>query len=153
MFYGTRTDWEDVDIVWTMEIEYLGDEYRFAGISLDLVDDDGQSYPYIGGLEDIEVSQSLQKVGDISMEADSVSIAITFPSRNIAQDQMNGKFIEGSKVKIGYVLVQNGQILSDYGNRPIIFQGIVTTPVYGHPDQSTGYVEFSIENQVFFFCY
>ena len=149
MFYGTRTDWEDVDIVWTMEIEYLGDNYRFAGISLDLVDDDGQSYPYIGGLEDIEVSQSLQKVGDISMEADSVSIAITFPDRNIAQDQMNGKFIEGSKVKIGYVLVQNGQILSDYGNRPIIFQGIVTTPVYGHPDQSTGYVEFSIENQVF----
>lgn len=149
MFYGSRTDWEDVDIIWTLEIEYLGEEYRFATITLDLEDDDGKSYPYVGGLEDVEVSQSLKQVGDISIEADSISIAITFPDRNIAQDQMNGKFIEGSKAKIGYVLVQNGQIITEYGNRPIIFQGIITTPVYGHPEQETGYVEFSIENEVF----
>lgn len=149
MYYGTRTDWEDVDIIWTLEIDYLGSEYRFAGITLDLVDDDGKSYPYIGGLEDVEVSQSLKKVGDISIEADSISMAINFPDRNIAIDQMNGKFIEGSKARIGYILVSNGEILTQYGNRPIIFQGVITTPVYGHPDQENGYVEFSIENQVF----
>jgi hypothetical protein len=147
MYYGTRNDWEEVDILWTLEVSYLGEEYRFATITLDLVDGDGKSYPYVSGLEDVVVSTSLQKVGDISAEADSVSIAITFPDKNIAQLQMDGKFIEGSHAKIGYVLMKNGEIETQYDNRPTIFQGIITGPVYGHPNRPQGYVEFSIENQ------
>jgi len=110
MYYGTRNDWEEVDILWTLEVSYLGEEYRFATITLDLVDGDGKSYPYTGGLEDVVVSTSLQRVGDISAEADSVSIAITFPNKNIAKLQMDGKFLEGSHAKIGYVLIKNGEI-------------------------------------------
>jgi len=147
MYYGTRNDWEEVDILWTLEISYLGEEYRFATITLDLVDGDGKSYPYTGGLEDVVVSTSLQTVGDISAEADSVSIAITFLNKNIAQLQMDGKFIEGSHAKIGYVLMKNGEIETQYDNRPTIFQGIITGPVYGHPNRPQGYVEFSIENK------
>ena len=147
MYYGTRNDWEEVDILWTLEVSYLGEEYRFATITLDLVDGDGKSYPYTGGLEDVVVSTSLQKVGDISAESDSVSIAITFPNKNIAQLQMDGKFIEGSHAKIGYVLMKNGEIETQYDNRPTIFQGIITGPVYGHPNRPQGYVEFSIENK------
>lgn len=147
MYYGTRNDWEEVDILWTLEVSYLGELYRFATITLDLVDGDGKSYPYVSGLEDVVVSTSLQKVGNISAEADSVSIAITFPDKNIAQLQMDGKFIEGSHAKIGYVLMKNGEIETQYDNRPTIFQGIITGPVYGHPNRPQGYVEFSIENQ------
>ena len=40
MYYGTRNDWEEVDILWTLEVSYLGEEYRFATITLDLVDTD-----------------------------------------------------------------------------------------------------------------
>ena len=147
MYYGTRNDWEEVDILWTLEVSYLGEEYRFATITLDLVDGDGKSYPYSSGLEDVVVSTSLQKVGDISAEADSVSIAITFPNKNIAKLQMDGKFLEGSHAKIGYVLMKNGEIETQYDNRPTIFQGIITGPVYGHPNRPQGYVEFTIENQ------
>ena len=147
MYYGTRNDWEEVDILWTLEVSYLGEEYRFATITLDLVDGDGKSYPYTGGLEDVVVSTSLQKVGDISAQAGSVSIAITFPNKNIAQLQIDGKFIEGSHAKIGYVLMKNGEIETQYDNRPTIFQGIITGPVYGHPNRPQGYVEFSIENK------
>ena len=147
MYYGTRNDWEEVDILWTLEVSYLGEQYRFATITLDLVDGDGKSYPYVSGLEDVVVSTSLQKVGDISAEADSVSIAITFPDKNIAKLQMDGKFIENSHAKIGYVLIKNGEIETQYDNRPIIFQGIITGPVYGHPNRPQGYVEFSIENK------
>ena len=118
--YGARTDWEEVDIIWTLEISYLGDDYRFSSITIDLVDIDGKTYPYVGGLEDVVISTSLESVGDIKAESDSVSMAISFPDRNIAIDQMNGKFLEGSTAKIGYVLIKNGQV---------------------------GYVEFSIENQ------
>ena len=147
MYYGTRNDWEEVDILWTLEVSYLGEEYRFATITLDLVDGAGKSYPYTGGLEDVVVSTSLQRVGDISAEADSVSIAITFPNKNIAKLQMDGKFLEGSHAKIGYVLIKNGEIETQYDNRPTIFQGIITGPVYGHPNRPQGYVEFSIENK------
>ena len=47
---------------------------------------------------------------------------------------------------VGYLLIKNGQIQTQYDNRPIIFDGIITGPVYGHPNQTEGYVEFSIEN-------
>lgn len=149
MFYGTRTNWEDVSIIWTLEIDFLGDEYRFSSFPFDFEDEDGKSIPFIGGLEDVEVTQSLQTVGDISSEQDSLSFAITFPNRNIAQDQMNGKLLEGCQARVGYVLISQGQIISSYSDRPIIFKGIITTPVYGHPDREVGYVEFSVENKVF----
>lgn len=147
MYYGAFVDWEEVDIIWTLEISYLGELFRFATITLDLESSDGTSYPYTGGLEDVVISTSLQTVGDISAESDSVSIAITFPDLNIAQLQMLGKYIEGSEAKIGYALIKNGEILTSYTNRPIVFQGIITGPVYGHPNRPQGYVEFSIENQ------
>ena len=146
--YGSRNDWDDVDLLWIMEIEYSGVSYRFATITMDLFDSTGRSYPYIGGLEDVTISTSLQTVGDISGEGDSVSIAITFPNRNIAVDQMNGILLEGSKAKIGYVFIRNGEIISSYDDVPFIFSGLITGPVYGHPQRDVGYVEFSIENKV-----
>lgn len=108
--YGTRGDWLDVDLLWFMEITYGGSTYRFSTITMDLVDSDGVSYPYIGGLEDVVISTSLQQVGDISTQADSVSIGITFPNVNIAKNQMNGILLEGSQTKIGYVLIRDGEI-------------------------------------------
>ena len=149
MFYGTRTDWEDVSLIWTLEIDFLGDVFRFSSFPFDFVDEDGKSISYIGGLEDVEVTQSLQTVGDISVEQDSLSFAVTFPNRNIALDQMNGKLLEGCVSKVGYVLISRGEIITQYSDRPIIFRGVVTTPVYGHPDREVGYVEFSVENIVF----
>ena len=147
--YGTRGDWLDVDLLWFMEITYGGSTYRFSTITMDLVDSDGVSFPYMGGLEDVVISTSLQQVGDISTQADSVSIAITFPNVNIAKNQMNGILLEGSRAVIGYVLIRNGQIQQSYDERPIVFRGQVTGPVYGHPTRDVGYVEFSIENKVF----
>ena len=147
--YGTRSDWIDIDLLWFIEITYGGSTYRFSTITMDLVDSDGVSYPYVGGLEDIIISTSLQQVGDISTQADSVSIAITFPNINIAKNQMNGVLLEGSQARIGYVLIRNGQILQSYDERPIVFRGQITGPVYGHPTRDLGYVEFSIENKVF----
>ena len=146
--YGSRTDWIDVDLLWFLEIEYGGTLYRFCTITIDLVGDT-KNYPYVGGLEDIVISTSLQEVGDISTQADSVSIAITFPNLNISRQQMIGNLLEGSKARIGYVLIRNGEILQRYEDRPIIFSGEITGPVYGHPNRDLGYVEFSIENKVF----
>jgi hypothetical protein len=146
-YFGTRVNWEEVDIIWTLEISYLGEVFRFSTITMDLVDGDGKSYPYLSGLEDVVVNSTLQKVGDISAQADSVSMAITFQNLNIAIKQIEGKFLEGSKASIGYALIKNGEIQTQYDDRPIIFKGIITSPNYGHPNRPVGYVEFSIENK------
>ena len=146
-YYGTRINWEEVDIIWTLEISYLGELFRFSTITMDLVDSDGKSYPYVSGLEDVVVQSSLQKVGDISAQSDSVSMAITFQNVNISKLQMDGKFLEGSTCTVGYALIKNGQIETGYDDRPIIFKGIITGPTYGHPNRPQGYVEFSIENK------
>ena len=147
--YGSRDNWLDIDLLWILEITYGGIVYRFSTITMDLLDSDGISYPYIGGLEDVIISTTLQQVGDISTQADSVSIGITFPNLNIAKEQMNGNLLEGSSCRIGYVLIKNGEIQQSFNERPIVFKGEITAPVYGHPTRDLGYVEFSIENKVF----
>jgi hypothetical protein len=149
--YGSRDNWLDIDLLWILEITYGGIVYRFSTITMDLLDSDGISYPYIGGLEDVIISTTLQQVGDISTQADSVSIGITFPNLNIAKEQMNGNLLEGSSCRIGYVLIKNGEIQQSFNERPIVFKGEITAPVYGHPTRDLGYVEFSIENKVFIF--
>ena len=34
----------------------------------------------------------------------------------------------------------------NYDNRIVIYRGVVTSPIYGYPNQPNGYVEFSLEN-------
>lgn len=148
-YYGNRQEWEGVDIIWTLEIEYFGQVFRFASFAMDLLDNDGKSYPYTSGLEDVVINSSIKKVGDYSGQEDSVSMSITFPNLNIAQNQIKGNFIEGSKALIGYVLIKNGQIQNSYDDRPIVFNGIITGPNYGFPNRDVGYIEFSIENKGF----
>ena len=141
----SRLDWVETDLIWTMEIIYGGETYRFANIPMDLVDGN-TSYPYMGGLEDVSIESTMERVGNVSSQSNSISIAIRFPHRNIAQDVMNGKILEGSTAEIGFVLSRKGEIITPWDEKPTVFRGEITSPVYGHPNQSVGYVEFSIEN-------
>jgi hypothetical protein len=130
-----------------MEIEYAGSNFRFATIPIDL-EQDGDYYPFIGGLEDLSIETSMESVGDINAESNSVSIAVIFPDRNISKDVMMGKLLENSEVKLGFVLSRNGEITTNYDDIAVIFKGRVSSPVYGHPDEPLGYVEFSVDNPV-----
>lgn len=141
----SRDEWIAVDLIWTMEIEYAGSTYRFSTIPIDL-DQDGDYYPFTGGLEDLSIETSMERVGDISAESNSVSIAVIFPNRNISKDVMAGKILENSQVKLGFVLSRNGEITTNYDDIAVIFKGRVSSPVYGHPEEPLGYVEFSVDN-------
>ena len=145
--YTVQKDWLNIDIIWFLEIDYLGTTKRFATIQFDYTDND-KSYLYNSGLNDVKIEQSLSEVGTIKVTTDSIAIAITFSDINIAKNQINGKFLEKSVCRLGYVLIKNGEIQNNYVDRPIVYTGIVSSPVYGHPDKTNGYVEFSIENTV-----
>lgn len=146
IFNLSAQDWGQVDIIWFLEIDYLNKTYRFSTLNMDLLDADGKSYPYIGGLEDFAVQLSMGKVGELFIE-DSVAIAVTFPNKNIAKDIYNGQVISGSDCVLGFVLVRNGEIQQSFETRQFVYKGIVTEPVYGFPDNDLGHVQFSIENK------
>ena len=143
----TSKDWIQTDIIWFLELEYLGMTFRFSSITMHLSDNDGKSFPYLGGLEDVSISQRMGTTGQISTQEDSIGIAITFPNRNISKEIYNGAILDGNKAKVGFVLVRGGQIAQSFEERQIVYSGFVTEPVYGYPNNPLGYVEFSIENK------
>ena len=143
-------DWVQTDIIWFLELEYDGTTFRFSSITMNLSDTSGKSYPYIGGLEDVSILQRMGSVGKISTQEDSVSIAITFPNRNIAKEIYNGMILDGNTVQVGFVLIRGGQIVQSFEERQILYKGLITEPVYGYPESPAGYVEFSIENKAIY---
>tara|TARA_Y100000401_G_scaffold116399_1_gene122052 strand:- start:837 stop:2564 length:1728 start_codon:yes stop_codon:yes gene_type:complete len=140
-------DWLEVDIVFFLEVEYLGRVFRFSGLTMDLSDADGLSYPYIGGLQDVVIEQSMGLVGEITTQEDTVAISIVFPNQNIAKNEFNGKSLEGCTAQLGFVFFRAGKLDNTFDDRNILYKGMIVEPIYGHPDAPSGYVEFSIENQ------
>ena len=138
----------DADIVFLLDIDVQGKEYRFSTFPVYIFDGDSQ-IPYEGELEDIAFDQSLNQIGRVKKQIDSISLALNFPF-NVAQRQMKGKGIELSKCKLYYVLERNGQIETNAENRVLLYTGVLTDPIYGHPNEDVGYVEFSIENEIVF---
>jgi hypothetical protein len=134
------------DLIWFIELDYLGGNTRFSTLTMTLHDADGYSFPYSGGLEDVDLNSRLQKVGLITAQQDSVSIAITFQNRNVSQDYVNGLNLDGVSASIGYVTMRHGEIEQKYEERLIVFKGQISQPIFGHPDQPAGYVEFSVDN-------
>ena len=140
-------NWIQTTIIWFLELEYDGDTFRFSSESMNLSDNDGFSYQYIGGLEDVSITQSMGGLGIVSTQDESIALAVTFTNRNISKELYNGKVLSGNTAQIGFVLVRNGTIVQSYEERQIVYSGVVVEPVYGYPDNPLGYVEFSIENQ------
>ena len=147
MIQLSQQDWIQTTIIWFLEIDYDGELFRFANKTMNLSDNDGYSYTYLGGLAHVSIDQKLSPIGQVTIGEDSVSIAITFPNRNISKEIYNGAIFEGNKANVGFVLVRNGQIINSYEERQILFKGVVIEPIYGFPEYPKGYVEFSIENK------
>ena len=141
-------DWVQTDIIWFLELEYDGTTFRFSSITMNLSDTSGKSYPYIGGLEDVSILQRMGSVGKISTQEDSVSIAITFPHRNIAKEIYNGMILDGKTAQVGFVLIRGGQIVQGFEERQILYKGLITEPVYGYPESPAVFFFFDSSTHV-----
>ena len=104
-------------------MEYHGETFRFSSETMNLSDNDGFDYLYIGGLEDISINQRMNPAGVVSTQDESIAIAITFPNRNISKELYNGKVLSGNSAQIGFVLVRNQQIIQSYEERQILYSG------------------------------
>ena len=146
MRFFSAAQYLDADIVFLLEVEAVGRHYRFSSFPLTLSDGDAEIL-YEGGLEDPEFSLELGKIGEVVATEGSVSLALTFPF-NVAKRQQSGRGIERSICRLYYVLSKNGQIQQTQDQRIGLIRGVISEPIYGHPDRETGYVEFSIVSDI-----
>ena len=146
MKYLSSDSYLSTEIVFLCEIDYLGRTYRFSSYPLSLMDN-GSEIPFLGKMNDPGFEVSIDTIGGIKRQSSSVSLSLFFP-HNVAQREMEGKTIERASARLFYVLSKNRVIQQNYAQKVYLFEGVITDPIYGHPEMDVGYVEFSIENQI-----
>jgi len=141
-------DYLETEICFLCEVDLKGTIYRFSNYPIDLAESAGGTVFYGGRLEDPSFAQELINVGQVKLSTNSISLALVFPF-NVAQRQINGIGIDNAKLSLFYVTVKGGEPQQLYNDKVPFFQGVIREPVYGHPDRDEGYVEFSVENEIY----
>ena len=142
------TDFLETEICFLAEVDIRGTIYRFSSFPIEIDLDGGGVVFYPGLLSDPDFSQEILEVGQIKLSSNSMSMALVFPF-NVAARQMLGTGIDNARVNLSYVTVKKGQVEQTYQEIIDFFQGVIREPVYGHPDSDPGYVEFTIENEIY----
>jgi len=142
------TDFLETEICFLAEVDIRGTIYRFSSFPIEIDLDGGGIVFFPGLLSDPDFSQEILEVGQIKLSSNSMSMALVFPF-NVAARQMLGTGIDNARVNLSYVTVKRGQVEQTYQEIIDFFQGIIREPVYGHPDADPGYVEFTIENEIY----
>ena len=137
-----RTELLKAKPIFLLEINWGTYTYRFATKPIHLLDD-GVYLPFTGNLDNPQYAEQSELLG-IDIEEKSVPLALYFAGVNISLEELKGNTIEGSKAELSYVLED---IHIDYDERTILAQGVISQPVYGHPDRPIEYVECSLESQ------
>lgn len=144
MLRASRQSWLGAQPVFLLDVIWSGRTYRFSTKPI-TISDDTKTFQYRGGLADPAFTLRSDRLG-YDVESNSIPIALTFDDTNVAERQMQGDTIEGSKAELFYILADDATM----AQRVVIATGVVSQPVYGHPDQASGHVEFSIETDAMF---
>ena len=142
------TDFLETEICFLAEVDLKGTIYRFSSFPVEVNLDSGGVVFFSGLLGDPNFSQELQEIGQIKLSTNSMSMSLVFPF-NVAERQMLGKGIENAVVKLSYITIKRGVVQQTFEQIIDFFKGVIREPVYGHPNADEGYVEFSIENEIY----
>jgi hypothetical protein len=146
MKYLSSGEYLSSSIVFLAEIEFAGRTYRFSSFPLSLADGSSEVF-YAGKLNDPDFSVSLTTIGGIKRSTSSISLSLIFPF-SVAKRELSGETLDRAPARIYYVLSKNGQIQQSFEDRVLLYRGVISEPVFGHPGVDVGYVEFSIENEI-----
>ena len=137
-----RSELLGADPIFLLEITGGSYIYRFATKPIHLLDN-GVYLPFVGHLDNPQYTEKSELLG-LDIEEKSVPLALHFSGVNIALEEMRGNTIEGSKAELSYILDLQDP---NYEERVILGQGIISQPIYGHPDRPVEYMECSLESQ------
>ncbi len=142
------TDFLQTEICFLAEVDLKGTTYRFSSFPVEIELDSGGVVFFPGLLGDPSFSQELQEIGQIKLSTNSISMSLVFPF-NVAERQMIGKGIDNAVMTLSYITIKRGIVQQTYEEIIDFFRGVIREPVYGHPNADSGYVEFSVENEIF----
>jgi hypothetical protein len=144
--YNAAIKYKHTRPVFLLSITWGSRDYHFSTSPIDVTNGDN-TISYNGQLQTPDFTQQLQRY-TFNVEADSVPFGVVMPI-DVVEQMANGNFIDGADAEFSYVLqsVKNGEILTVFDNRVILYRGFVSEPVYGHIDQPIGYIEFSLESK------
>ena len=142
------TDFLETEICFLAEVDLRGTTYRFSSFPVEIALSSGGVVFFPGLLGDPSFSQQLQEIGQIKLSTNSISMSLVFPF-NVAERQMLGNGIDNAVMTLSYITIKRGDVQQTYEDIIDIFKGVIRDPVYGHPNADSGYVEFSVENEIY----
>ena len=137
-------EWKSKIPIFLLDIEWGAKTYRFATKTCN-IEKDNRTLQYRGKLQDFEYNIKLQRF-DYDGESDSLPFSIVFDV-DISKAHSEGNPIDGARGEVSFVLEGPEGIAQNIDQRIVIFRGLVSNPIYGHPDEPPGYVEFSLESR------
>src|SRR5210317_2091292 len=139
----TLADLSSSHLVYLLDVVWCGVTYRFSSQPIDVVQDDGTSLPYTGGLADPDLTEQTDIIG-FNVESNSIAIECVFPI-DVVQELRRGRPLDLATAELSAIMQRNGQNLQTYESRYRLFSGSVVQPVIGDPTRPAGYAAFSIE--------
>ena len=125
------------EILWLLELEFAGVVWRWATRSVELVDDDGDSVPYLGGLR-VRYERSFDLLGGSSADPSVTIDGLQFPPDvDVAELIEAGHQLEGLDAELA-MWVEN----RTYDERWVRVLGRVTAADYGSSDEP---IAFSLQ--------
>jgi hypothetical protein len=128
----------------TSVVDWGGAIYRFSNIPVEIAYDDGD-YQFQGQLDQLDYVEE-SDLFELSVEANSVSVAVVFP-HNMVQEFRGGRILDGARAELSYIMVRNGQPLQTWEERILLFEGEISQPIIGDPEEPEGFAAFSVEQQ------
>lgn len=134
------------EICFLLDVNWLGMEYRFSTVPIDLIDaQTNQTFRYNGGLGDPSVDQQTEFVG-FNIDANSVSLDLTWNDIDWIAEWKQGRSLDLADAELSMIIVKDGSTLFKYEDRVQLFTGKVKDPIIGTPTKPAGNIIFSIEN-------
>ena len=142
------TDFLETEICFLAEVDLKGTIYRFSSFPVVIALSAGGVVFFPGLLGHPNFSQQLQEIGQIKLSTNSISMSLVFPF-DVAKRQMLGNGIDNGIMKLSYITIKRAVVQQTFEEIVHFFKGVIREPVYGHPNADEGYVEFSVENEIY----
>lgn len=119
------------DLIWLVSIDYAGRTWRFASSPCEVEDEAGRSWPYGGGLDDLEYEDAAELLSG-TPPTRSISLDLLFPE-DIAVLVARGHDLAGARGEVSVWVP--GTV---YENRVVLLDGVARDPEYGGPGEPVG---------------
>lgn len=143
-----RSDIQQGDICFLLDIEYFGAIYRFSTVPIDISDTaENTVIPYRGSLSDPPVNLQSDLLG-VDLEANTISLELIFEEVDWVKEFLKGRTINDAICTLSMIIIRDGKTKFTQQDRIGIFKGRALEAIFGAPDAPKGTVAFTIENSV-----